>query len=156
MPSGVFDVRGAESFLTVRRAPRSEKTPLGAVHRRPQRKAGEKCGLDERFSPAICTKLVRSGHSRKCSEYRWVCVCSSQAPEHHELGTSHPVEPLILGDTGLGNGSVLLQPPKIFDRKAVLEFHGHLVLVELPWQDPKESSASQNPTLPSNVFGGLF
>ena len=27
--------RGAESYLTVRRAPRSEKTPLGVVHRRP-------------------------------------------------------------------------------------------------------------------------
>jgi len=34
-PSGVFDLRGAESYLTVRRAPRSEKTPLGVVHRRP-------------------------------------------------------------------------------------------------------------------------
>ncbi len=37
--------RGAESYLTVRRAPRSEKTPLGVVHRRPQLKAGEKCRL---------------------------------------------------------------------------------------------------------------
>jgi len=45
VPSGVFDLRGAESYLTVRRAPRSEKTPLGMVHRRPQQKAGEKCGL---------------------------------------------------------------------------------------------------------------
>ena len=45
VPSGVFDLRGAESYLTVRRAPRSEKTPLGAVHRRPQQKAGEKYGL---------------------------------------------------------------------------------------------------------------
>ena len=37
--------RGAESYLTVRRAPRGEKTPLGAVHRRPQQEAGEICGL---------------------------------------------------------------------------------------------------------------
>ena len=36
---------GAESYLTVRRAPRSEKIPRGAVHRRPQLEAGEKCGL---------------------------------------------------------------------------------------------------------------
>jgi len=52
---------------------------------------------DERFSPAICTKLSRSGHLRKCSEYQWVCVRFSQAPEHQELGTSLPAEPLILG-----------------------------------------------------------
>jgi len=45
VPSGVFDLRGVESYLTVRRAPRSEKTSLGAVHRRPQQEAGEKCGL---------------------------------------------------------------------------------------------------------------
>jgi hypothetical protein len=45
VPSGVFDPRGAESYFTVRRAPRGEKTPLGAVHRWPQQKAGEKCGL---------------------------------------------------------------------------------------------------------------
>jgi len=45
VPSGIFDLRGAESYLTVRRAPRSEKTPLGAVHRRLQQEAGEKCGL---------------------------------------------------------------------------------------------------------------
>jgi endonuclease-3 len=44
VPSGVSDPRGAESYLKVRRAPRGEKTPLGAVHRRPQQKAGEKCG----------------------------------------------------------------------------------------------------------------
>jgi len=46
VPSGVFDLRGAESYLTVRRAPRSEKTPLGAVHRRPQQNAGENRGLE--------------------------------------------------------------------------------------------------------------
>ena len=48
MLSGVFDLRGAESYLTVRRAPRSEKTPLGAVHRRPQQAIGEICGLGRR------------------------------------------------------------------------------------------------------------
>ena len=37
--------RGAESYLTVRRAPRSENTPLGGVRRRPQLEAGEICGL---------------------------------------------------------------------------------------------------------------
>ncbi len=45
MSRGVFDPRGAEAYLTVRRAPRGEKTPLGVVPRRPQKKAGEKCGL---------------------------------------------------------------------------------------------------------------
>ena len=52
---------------------------------------------DERFSPAICTTLLRSGHLRKCSTYQRVGVRFSQAPEHQELGTSHPAEPLILG-----------------------------------------------------------
>jgi len=52
---------------------------------------------DEQFSPAICAKLLRSGHSRKCSTYQRVCVLLSQAPEHQERGTSHPAEPLILG-----------------------------------------------------------
>jgi hypothetical protein len=28
--------QGAQAYLTVRRAPRGEQTPLGAVHRRPQ------------------------------------------------------------------------------------------------------------------------
>jgi len=36
VPSGVFDPRGAERVLAVRRASRGEKTPLGAVHRRSQ------------------------------------------------------------------------------------------------------------------------
>ncbi len=44
--SGVFDLRGAERVLAVRRAPRGEKTPLGAMHRRSQQEAGEICGLD--------------------------------------------------------------------------------------------------------------
>ncbi len=46
MPSGVFDLRGAERVRAVRRAPRGEKTPLGAVHRRPQQEVGEICGLE--------------------------------------------------------------------------------------------------------------
>jgi len=37
--------QGAERVLAVRRAPRGEKTPLGAVHRRPQQEAGEICRL---------------------------------------------------------------------------------------------------------------
>jgi len=37
--------QGAERVLTVRRAPRGEKTPLGAIPRRSQQKAGEICGL---------------------------------------------------------------------------------------------------------------
>ena len=45
MPSGVFDPRGAEAYLTVRRAPRGEKTSLRGMHRRPQQETGEKCGL---------------------------------------------------------------------------------------------------------------
>jgi hypothetical protein len=45
VPGGVFDLRGAESYFTVRRALRSEKTTPGAVHRWPQQKTGEKCGL---------------------------------------------------------------------------------------------------------------
>jgi hypothetical protein len=46
LPSGVFDPRGAERVLEVRRAPRGEKTPLGTMHRRSQQEAGEICGLD--------------------------------------------------------------------------------------------------------------
>ncbi len=38
--------QGAERVLEVRRAPRGEKTPLGVMHRRPQQKAGEICGLE--------------------------------------------------------------------------------------------------------------
>ena len=69
MPSGIFDLRGAQSYSTVgtsrsartggnaegvrprrglawaRRARRCEKMPLGAVHPRPQQIAGEICGL---------------------------------------------------------------------------------------------------------------
>ena len=45
VPSGVFDPRGAEAYLTVRRAPRGEKTSLGGVHLRPQQETGEMCGL---------------------------------------------------------------------------------------------------------------
>ena len=45
VPSGVFDPRGAESYSTVRRAHRGEKTLLGGVYRRPQQEAGENCGL---------------------------------------------------------------------------------------------------------------
>ncbi len=45
VPSGVSDPRGAERVLAVRRAPRGEKTPLGAVHRRSQQEAGEICAL---------------------------------------------------------------------------------------------------------------
>jgi hypothetical protein len=33
--------QGAQAYLTVRRAPRGEQTPLGAVHRRPQQKPHE-------------------------------------------------------------------------------------------------------------------
>ena len=45
VPSGFFDPRGAERVLAVRRAPRGEKRPLGAMHRRSQQEAGEICGL---------------------------------------------------------------------------------------------------------------
>ena len=38
-------LEGAERVLAVRRAPRGEKTPLGAIYRRPQQTAGEICGL---------------------------------------------------------------------------------------------------------------
>jgi hypothetical protein len=61
VPSGVFDLRGAESYLTVRRAPRSEKTPLGVVHRRLQQIAGEICGLGLALVlvvPAAATTIV--------------------------------------------------------------------------------------------------
>jgi len=50
VPSGVFDLRDAESYSTVRRASRWEKTALGAVYCRPQQEAGEKCGLAQ---PAV-------------------------------------------------------------------------------------------------------
>ncbi len=42
--SVVFDPRVAQAHSKVRRAHRDEKTPLGAVHRRPQQEAGEICG----------------------------------------------------------------------------------------------------------------
>ncbi len=45
MSSGIFDLRGAQAYSTVRRAHRWEKMPLGTVHRRPQQEAGEICGL---------------------------------------------------------------------------------------------------------------
>ena len=45
VPSGVINPRGAESYSTVRRAPRGEKAPLGRVHSRPQQEAGEMSGL---------------------------------------------------------------------------------------------------------------
>ena len=45
VPSGVSDPRGAETYSTVRRAPRGEETPPGGVHRRPQQDAGEIYGL---------------------------------------------------------------------------------------------------------------
>jgi hypothetical protein len=38
-------LRDAESYSTVRRASRCEKTPLGMTHRWPQQEVGEKCGL---------------------------------------------------------------------------------------------------------------
>ena len=66
VPSGVFDPRGAEAYSTVRRAPRGEKTPLGAVHRRPQQEAGEICGLDRRALSGSATErtvTIRS-HAR--------------------------------------------------------------------------------------------
>jgi hypothetical protein len=44
----MFDPRGAEAYSTVRRVPRGENTLLGAVHRRPQQKAGEICGQGAR------------------------------------------------------------------------------------------------------------
>ena len=56
MPSGVFDPRGAEAYSTVRRAPRGEKTLLGAVHRRPQQTVGEICRLES--PPEIGAKGV--------------------------------------------------------------------------------------------------
>jgi len=59
VPSGVFDPRGAESYLTVRRAPRGEKTPLGAVHRRSQQEAGEKYRLvDSKMSYRAVTSCL--------------------------------------------------------------------------------------------------
>ena len=59
MPGGVFDLRGAQSYLIVRRARRCEKMPLGMVHRRPQQKAGEKCGLGARGVARV--RLPRRG-----------------------------------------------------------------------------------------------
>ncbi len=45
-PGWVFDPRGAESYPTVRRAPRGEKPPLGGAQRRPLQEAGERGGLE--------------------------------------------------------------------------------------------------------------
>jgi len=47
-------LEGARStYSTVRRAPRGEKTPLGAVHRRPQQIVGEICRLTIRRFPSV-------------------------------------------------------------------------------------------------------
>ena len=51
----------------------------------------------ERFSPAICTKLLGSDRLRKCSTYQRVCLHYSQAPEHQDLGTSHSAKSFIMG-----------------------------------------------------------
>jgi len=52
--------QGADSYLTVRGAPRGEKTPLGAMYRRPQPEAGEICGLGlVSFDPPSRPDLVR-------------------------------------------------------------------------------------------------
>ena len=53
--------------------------------------------LGERFSPAICTNSLRSGHLQKCSTDHRVCLRFLQAPEHQGFGTFHPAEPLISG-----------------------------------------------------------
>jgi len=42
---------GHSALLSAGRAPRGEKTPLGEVHRWPQQKAGEICGLKEDICP---------------------------------------------------------------------------------------------------------
>jgi len=67
VPSGVFDPRGAERVLVVRRAPRGEKTPLGAVHRRPQQKAGEICRLGD---PRPACRATMVGASKRTQEKR--------------------------------------------------------------------------------------
>ena len=46
MRCGVYDLRAAHSYLTVRRAARWEKTPQIAADLQPQQKAGEICGLE--------------------------------------------------------------------------------------------------------------
>ena len=47
VPGGVCDPRGADAYSSVRGAPQGEKTPPGAVHRRPQPEAGEICRLGD-------------------------------------------------------------------------------------------------------------
>jgi hypothetical protein len=81
VPSGVFDPRGAESYFTVRRAPRGEKTPLGAVHRWPQQKAGEKCGLRPSGHPDEWRKenAARGPESARSNIGRGVRPCSHAA-----------------------------------------------------------------------------
>jgi hypothetical protein len=56
-------------YLTVRRAARCEKTPLGAVHRRPQQEAGEKCGLVFLEQRDVILKHDE-GRERRRGEYR--------------------------------------------------------------------------------------
>ena len=69
MPSGVSDLRGAESYFAVRRAPRGEKTSLGAVHRRPQQEAGEICGLVVTADAGQPTRLWRND---SVSDHHWL------------------------------------------------------------------------------------
>ncbi len=58
-PRCVFDLKDAESYSCVCRASRWEKPQLGAVHRRPQKKIGEICGLEARPESPLFAKIGR-------------------------------------------------------------------------------------------------
>ncbi len=65
--------RGApERASAARRASRCEKTPLGMVHRRPQQKAGEKCGLSSSQNRMPNRPFLMAVHlcGAKSEEYR--------------------------------------------------------------------------------------
>jgi hypothetical protein len=82
VPRVVFDPRGAEAHLTVRRAPRGEKTAMGAVHRASRPEAGESSGLGSRAGTRQASSLdpVWAGGSR--IEHPESCLPAPSRPRY--------------------------------------------------------------------------
>jgi len=102
--SGVFDPRGAERVLAVRRAPRGEKTPPGAVHRRPQQEVGEICGLVFFMLLALGTAAAQETESSQEAE-------PAAEAENHSRGPSCKVIDRVTDSESLKNNE------KTFDFK---------------------------------------
>jgi len=84
--------------LTVRRALKCEKTPLGVVDRRPQREAGEKCGLDARR----LRDLSRADASGAHLDVPWSAV--DHRPDALDIGQPAPLAHIVgVGDFASGH-----------------------------------------------------